>query len=135
MKSYLYFKRKNNHQVKKQVVSGCIIFSIVIGGNLKINMLPFSARKIYLRYFWISLSGSEKKHTSMLYAFADGNWHFLAILSLIDWHFSLWKKWNVNFKVKMKSFTQTMCLQQSLSVLLLENDAEKVSKQKELFPV
>lgn len=34
----------------------------------------------------------------------------------------------------MRSFPKTMCLPQYLSVLLLENDAQKLSKQKDLFP-
>lgn len=48
MKSYLYFKRNNNHQVKKQAVFSSIISSIVADGSSYINVLPFLAGKIYL---------------------------------------------------------------------------------------
>lgn len=60
MKSYLYFKRKNNHQVKKQVVFSFIKFSIVMNRDSKISMLLFPTGKIFWRYFLISLPDYEK---------------------------------------------------------------------------
>ena len=101
------------------------------------NWATFSARRIYLRHFWTSLLGYEKKDTSMLCPFADRSWHFLAILSMINWHFHFdWKKGNVDFQVKMKSFRQIIYSNshyQYYSWKMLQRKCQK-TKKKRSFP-